>query len=140
MRNIAAADTMLFKHGELWWLLTNIDSAGVGNYCSELHVFFATEPVTDLWTPHPQNPVIVDPSRARNGGLLFEGSTIFRVSQRQGFDAYGQSAAINRITALTPTVYQEEMVATITPDFFPHLKGTHHLHSDGQFTVFDYQY
>ena len=140
MRNIAAADTMLLEHDGRWWLLTNIDSAEGGNYGSELHVFYASEPITDAWTPHPQNPVIVDPTRARNGGLLFEGSAIYRVSQRQGFDAYGQSAAINRITALTPSVYQEEVVATIEPKFFPHIKGTHHLHSDGRFTVFDYQY
>jgi hypothetical protein len=140
MCNIAAADTMLFQHEGLWWLLTNIDSAGIGDYCSELHVFYASEPITDEWTPHPQNPVIVDPNRARNGGLLFKGAEIYRVSQRQGFDAYGQSAAINRITALTPSTYQEEVVATIEPDFFPKTKGTHHLHSNGRFTVFDYQY
>jgi len=140
MRNIAAADTMLLQYDGLWWLLTNIDSAAIGDYCCELHVFYATEPVTDAWTPHPQNPVIVDPNRARNGGLLFKGAEIYRVSQRQGFDAYGQSAAIHRITALTPSTYQEEVVATIEPEFFPQIKGTHHLHSDGQFTVFDYQY
>jgi hypothetical protein len=140
MRNIAAADTMLLQHDGLWWLLTNIDSAGIGDYCCELHVFYANEPITDAWTPHPQNPVIVDPNRARNGGLLFKGAEIYRVSQRQGFDAYGRSAAINRITALTPSTYQEAVVATIEPEFFPQIKGTHHLHSNGRFTVFDYQY
>jgi hypothetical protein len=140
MRNIAAADTMLLQHDGLWWLLTNIDSAEIGDFCCELHVFYAKEPVTDAWTPHPQNPVIVDPNRARNGGLLFKGAEIYRVSQRQGFDAYGRSAAINRITTLTPITYQEEVVVTIEPEFFPQIKGTHHLHSNGQFTVFDYQY
>jgi hypothetical protein len=140
MTNIAAADTMLFEHEGLWWLLTNIDTAGIGDYCSELHVFYAKQPVTDAWTPHPKNPVIIDPPRARNGGLLFDGPTIYRVSQRQGFDAYGKAAGINRIAVLSPTDYREDVVATITPDFFPNIKGTHHLHSDGRFTVFDYQY
>ena len=140
MSNIAAADTMLFEYEGLWWLLTNIDSAGIGDYCSELHLFYAPQPVTDVWTPHPLNPVIVDPNRARNGGLLFDGPTIYRVSQRQGFDAYGKAAGINRITVLSPTDYREVAVAAITPDFFPNIKGTHHLHSDGRFTVFDYQY
>jgi hypothetical protein len=140
MSNIAAADTMLFEHEGRWWMLTNIDSAGIGDYCSELHLFYAQQPVTDAWTPHPLNPVIVDPNRARNGGLLFDGPTIYRVSQRQGFDAYGKAAGINRITVLSPSDYREEVVAAITPDFFPNLKGTHHLHSDGRFTVFDYQY
>jgi len=32
------------------------------------------------------------------------------------------------------------VVATIEPEFFPQIKGTHHLHSNGRFTVFDYQY
>lgn len=140
MTNIAAADTMLFEYEGLWWLLTNIDSAGIGDYCSELHLFYAPQPVTDVWTPHPLNPVIVDPNRARNGGLLFDGPTIYRVSQRQGFDAYGKAAGINRITVLSRTDYREEAIAAITPDFFPNIKGTHHLHSDGRFTVFDYQY
>jgi len=140
MSNIAAADTMLFEYEGLWWLLTNIDSAGIGDYCSELHLFYAPQPVTDVWTPHPLNPVIVDPNRARNGGLLFDGPTIYRVSQCQGFDAYGKAAGINRITVLSRTDYREEAIAAITPDFFPNIKGTHHLHSDGRFTVFDYQY
>ena len=140
MSNVRAADSMLFPHEGRWWLLTNLDRAGVGDFGSELHLFYADQPLTQDWTPHPLNPVIVDPQRARNAGLLHADASLYRVSQQQGFDAYGKAAHLNRIIELSPTRYAEETLKTLTPDFFPNLKGTHHLHSDGHCSVFDFQY
>ncbi len=138
MKDVAAVDPMLFEHAGRWWMLVNIDTSDTGEYCSELQIFHADSPLSTSWTPHPMNPVIVDSTRARNGGILRRDGDIFRVSQRQGFDMYGEGAAINRIVELSATSYREELVTTIEANFFPGASGTHHLHSNGKVTVFDF--
>jgi hypothetical protein len=138
MANVSAADTTIFERDGIWWLFTNIDSLNVGDHCSELNIFYADDPLTDRWTPHPKNPIFVDSLKARNGGILFEGDLIYRVSQRQGFDQYGAGSGINRITHLSKTDYQEEAVFAVERNFFKKLIGTHHIHSNGKITVFDY--
>jgi hypothetical protein len=138
MDDVSAVDTTIFERDGIWWLFTNIDSINVGDHCSELSIFYADDPLTDRWTPHPKNPIFVDSLKARNGGILFDGDLIFRVSQRQGFDQYGAGSGINRITHLSRTDYQEEAVFAVERNFFKNLIGTHHIHSNGKITVFDY--
>jgi hypothetical protein len=138
MADVSAVDTTIFERDGIWWLFTNIDSINVGDHCSELSIFYADDPLTDRWTPHPKNPIFVDSLKARNGGILFDGDLIFRVSQRQGFDQYGAGSGINRITHLSRTDYQEEAVFAVERNFFKNLIGTHHIHSNGKITVFDY--
>jgi hypothetical protein len=81
---------------------------------------------------------MVDASRARNAGLLKEGDKIFRVSQGQGYDLYGRQSLINEVVDLTESTYREICIAEVTPHFKKGICGTHHLHSNGRFTVFDY--
>ena len=138
MTDVRAADTMLFERNGRWWMLTNLDPADTGELCSELYVFSAESPLSTEWIAHPSNPVVFDAGFARNGGLLRDGGSVFRVSQRQGFDRYGQGSQINEIVALDDTRYQERSVLRIDPVFRPGLLGTHHLHSRNGVTVFDF--
>jgi len=138
MRGVNAADTILFKHGGKWWLLTNIDSSESGDHCSELHVFCADDLDSSNWMPHPMNPVIFDSRRARNGGLLFDHEGIYRVFQVQGFGVYGESMGIARIVELTDARYEEQVLCSIPPSFFPHLEGTHTYSSAGGLLAIDF--
>jgi hypothetical protein len=138
MSNISAVDTTIFEKDGTWWLFTNIDPTNVGDIFSELYIFFSDNPLTDKWTPHPMNPMFVDSMKARMGGILYDEGSVYRVSQQQGFDMYGKSCALNHISHLSKTGYDENMVFKIEPNFFKRLKGTHHIHSNGKITVFDY--
>lgn len=138
MSHVSAVDSMIFEHDGRWWLFTNIDPADADDRCAELFIFYADSPLADQWMPHPNNPVMVDATKARNGGILYDQGKIYRVSQQQGFDSYGKSAWINEIVSLTPETYEEAPRAKIEPNFFKRLNGCHHMHSDGKFTVFDY--
>jgi hypothetical protein len=138
MQDVSAVDTMVFERDGLWWLLTNIDRTESGDHCSELFAYFADNPLTSEWTAHSQNPIVVDASRARNGGMLVHDRTLYRVAQRQGFDQYGAGLSIACISTLDKQNYHEEELCSIEPNFFPNLVGTHHMHSNGRFTVFDY--
>jgi hypothetical protein len=137
MRNVNAVDSVIFEKDGLWWLLTNIDPLGTGDYRAELFAFHATSPFGE-WVAHPLNPVLVDAACAGNAGLIVEGGRIFRVSQGQGFDFYGRQSLINELVELTPQAYRETCIARITPTFKRGVAGTHHLHSNGSVTVFDY--
>jgi len=138
MDSIRAADTMLFEHGGKWWMLTNIDKSEIGDHCAELYLFHADSPLSGHWTPHPLNPLYIDPDIARNAGLFMDNGKVFRAAQRQAFDTYGKAFAIFEITTLNETHYVEQRVASIEPNFKPGLKGTHHMSTTGSTTVVDH--
>jgi len=138
MEGVSAADTMIFEKDGKWWLFTNIDPVGVGDFCSELFIFSAASPLANNWTPHPQNPVVVDAGYARNAGLLRDGAKYFRCSQQQAFDVYGKRLQINEMVELTETSFAERCVSVATPSFGADIIGAHHLHGAGDITVFDF--
>jgi len=138
MKNVSAADSMIFHKNDRWWLFTNIDPIFSGDHSSMLYIFHADSPLSNSWIPHRMNPVIVDPCKARNGGILIEDESVYRVSQRQRFGFYGASIAINKISTLTADEYIEEEISRIDPDFFVDIAGTHQFHSNGHFTAFDF--
>jgi hypothetical protein len=138
MENVNAADTILFEKDNVWWLLTNIDPLGIGDFSSELLIFYADNPLSNHWTPHPKNPIPVDPSSVRNGGLLKYKDALYRVSQKQGFNMYGKGFSINKICVLDKQDYVEEKLTSIEANFFSNLAGTHHLHCNGNVWVFDF--
>jgi hypothetical protein len=138
MSNVSAADTTIFEKDGMWWLFSNLDLVNDGDHCTDLFLFFSDNPISGNWEPHPMNPIFTDSLKARMGGILFENGSVFRVSQKQGFDMYGKSVAINRIDRLSKTDYAETMVYRIEPNFYSKLDGTHHVHSNGKITVFDY--
>jgi hypothetical protein len=101
MSNVSAVDTMIFERDGLWWLFTNIDPTNTGNHFSELFIFYADNPLSGTWHPHPQNPVLIDSANGRNAGIVFDDKWVYRVSQRQGFNTYGKGFSVNRITVLS---------------------------------------
>jgi hypothetical protein len=51
---------------------------------------------------------------------------------------YGKGSSINKICVLSKEQYIETKLCSIEPNFFRKLDGTHHLHSNGDTSVFDY--
>jgi hypothetical protein len=138
MQDVSAVDTMLFTAGGTWWMLTNIDESGTGEHCSELYLFSADSPLATTWTPHPQNPILIDPERARNAGLIVEDGRIYRVAQRQGFEQYGAGLSIWEVAEISTERYREVLVGNIEPAYRDRLLGTHHLSTSGTVTVVDH--
>jgi hypothetical protein len=138
MRGVKAVDTMIFTFDGRWWMLTSIAPPGTGDYSAELFAFHADSPLAETWQPHAGNPLILDPTRARNGGIVLDGGEVYRVNQRHGFGTYGAGAAVNRIVELTPTTFVEEPVMAVSPNASLRVQRTHQLHTDGEYTVIDY--
>jgi hypothetical protein len=139
LEGVSAADTMVFEHDSKWWMLTNISPTGTGEHCSQLHIFHSDHPLSSEWRPHPLNPVLYDPLSARNGGLLEdEDGTRFRIRQKQAFGRYGAGFTIAQIVTLNEAQFEERVVHEIGPRFLPGIQGSHHMHSNGRFTVYDF--
>jgi hypothetical protein len=138
LADVPAVDTTIFEHDSRWWMLTSIQGDGPGLNNAELHAFYADDPLGD-WTPHSQNPIVMDARKGRNGGFVRdrEGRP-HRVSQATGFTFYGAGSAVHQIDELTPETYRETLVREVRPTFFPNLNGTHHIHDVGGITAFDF--
>jgi hypothetical protein len=134
-----AVDSMIFEYKGKWWLLTNRAINGGNDYYSQLMAYYSEQPLSGEWIAHERNPVVFDSSTARNGGILdVEGNFPIRCRQRQGFNSYGNSLTLARITGLTPSSFSEQEIGQILPNFFPKIKRCHHFHSNGKYTVYDY--
>jgi hypothetical protein len=142
MENVSAADTIIFPYGSYWWLFTNIDRTNGEDHCDELFAFYSTRPDSFALTAHKLNPIITNPIKARNGGMILDqDGSVIRCAQRQGFRHYGKGVSLNRIEELTPETYREAE----GPVHYPHFLGKtfssmHHWHHRGGYTVFDFAF
>ena len=143
--NISAADTNIFYHNNLWWIMTNIDSSDLSSrfkdneHDSELHIFYSKDLNSKNWTKHPNNPVIFDSNQSRNAGKInLKNGELYRVYQSQGFDLYGEKFGIAKILELSPDNYKEEILFEVPPLFYNNIIGTHHYSFDNKIITFDY--
>ena len=138
LADVAAVDTIVFRHGSLWWMLTTIQGEGPGLNNAELHAFYADDLLGE-WTAHSLNPIVMDARKGRNGGFVrSEMGKPCRVAQVPGFTFYGAASAVYEIEELSPTSYRESLTREVRPTFFPGLDGTHHIHSVNGLTVYDF--
>lgn len=136
--NVRAVDSVVIQNDGMWFLLTNMCSAEIDDFNSELHIYYSNDLFSGNWTPFRKNPVILDSKKARNGGLFSIGDKTYRVNQVQGLNHYGKSFDINEIQKISIDEYREREIAKVTPDFFAGLKSTHHFHTCDGYTVFDH--
>jgi hypothetical protein len=138
MENVSAADTIVFEKNDKWWLMSNLSTSYVGDHGSELHVYYSDDPFDGDWISHSDNPVIFDPLRARNGGLICDKNNLYRVFQRHGFDMYGESIGISKILNIDTDAYEEKKLFEINANFFNNALGTHTYNFTDGLVVFDY--
>ena len=137
MRNVTAFDGTLLHYEDKWWLFATVqESPGVSTW-DQLFLFYADDPLSDVWTPHPENPIVSDVRNARPAGKIFEhGGTLYRPAQDCS-KGYGYAIHINRIVKLSETEYEEERVRSIEPTWDPSITKTHTLNCEDRLTVID---
>ena len=130
MPDVLAVDTTLFEHSMRWWMFVNIAHTG-GSTWDELHLFYADDPLSTNWTPHPLNPVVSDVRSARPAGRIFRrDGGIIRPSQDSSL-RYGYALNFNRITKLSIYEYEEELLQRVEPQDENHLAVHTYNASDG---------
>jgi hypothetical protein len=133
--NVVAYDpTMLEYGGKFWLFLSGVLKYGAQN--NDLSVFYADTPLGP-WHPHPGNPVVSDPLRARPAGAIFShGGQLYRPGQ-DCWGAYGRAITVSRIEELTERHYRETPVSRIEPVWHPGITGTHTFNDNGRVQVID---
>lgn len=138
MEGVSATDTTLVHHKGRWWMFTNIDRSGLGDHCSELHVFHSDDPLAGEWTAHAMNPVVRDSRSARMAGPLTWSRHDGLIRPAQVNDHYyGHAVSLQRVTRLDPDVYEEECVRRIDADWQPGIYRNHHIAPIGDSVVID---
>ena len=136
--NISAVDSILFEHSGYWWLMTNQDNTDLGDFSSELYLYYSDSPLSDNWMPHESNPIKVDSYGGRNGGVIIENGKILRIGQCQIFGHYGASFRIYEICKISPFEY-EEIEVTNSSKLLPDKKYAHHFSFNGEYVAFDFR-
>lgn len=103
-------DPTLLEHDGMFWLFGT--PSAPYRKLDALHLWFARE-LTGPYTPHPLNPVVLDPSSARPAGRIVERKgRLYRAGQDNTAE-YGGGIAIREITELSVTTYNEEQFSLI---------------------------
>jgi len=136
MRDVIAADSTVVYQNEKWWLFTSMEmEATPAN--ANLSVFYSTVFPTDKWTAHPRNPVVSTPENSRMAGKIFVNDGILYRPAQNCLKDYGKKININKILALTPVDYKEEMTKTIFPERKFHAVCTHTLNYSEHYMLRD---
>ena len=143
IKNVSAVDVNIFNKNNYWWLFTNVDLSrtkypNFKDHSQELNIYYSTELVSDSWTPHPENPVVINSEKARGAGFLKEKNNLIRVSQKKGFgNQYGKGISFNKIIKLSESKYTEENIKHMNFLNFPNNFYIHHIDKDEDLVVFD---
>lgn len=87
------------------------------------------------FSPHPLNPIVIDPSRARMaGGIIFRSGRYYRYGQNN-VCSYGDGITICEIIKLTKKEYQEVFIGSLS---FDAAKGPHTINFSGDICVVDF--
>jgi hypothetical protein len=133
LTDIAAADSILFKHGGYFWIAytdTEIDRFDNLNLC------YAAS-LAGPWRLHANNPVRRDPRNARCGGTPFQADgKLYRPAQ-DCVPCYGAALRIMEIVTCTPTQYVEREVTMIVPATGLNPHGLHTLSACGDKCLVD---
>lgn len=130
LENERLIDPVLLFRESKWWLFAGKS----GNEADHLFLW-SSENIVGPYVAHRMNPVVVDPSRARNaGGFLNIDDQIFRLGQDNRRD-YGDGITVCRVTQLSDTVYDETPVTRLT---IAGQKGPHTLSTNGTNTYIDF--
>lgn len=136
--NIDAADSIIFKENNFWYLLTSVNSAATTQPDhSELNIFYSDDLNSDKWLPHKNNPIYFDSKKGRNGGYFTKDGKHFRVNQVFQNNFYGHSFEINEILNISNDDYIEKKLTRVSPDIHSSELATHHFNYENGVIVFD---
>lgn len=123
-------DPSLVRYGDHYYLFGGHPQSAAGML--NIHVADALD---GPYVPHPMNPVVMDPSRARMGGrLILRDGAVYRFGQDNS-GSYGNGIKIMQVTTLSPDTYAEREVGELR---FSDAKGPHTVDTRNGKVVLDF--
>lgn len=115
LKGFKAADSVLFKKGNNFFLLTNLERKKNDLNSEDLSIFQSSSLFKGEFIQRHNNPVVSDKKLARNAGSLINSKNrLYRVSQ-DCEKRYGHKVNIMSIKSLTKFTYEENLVRKIEP-------------------------
>lgn len=135
LEHIVASDVTLLEYGGKWWMFASVQAGG-GAYSDTLHLWSAPD-FRGPWTPHRQNPVLIDMASARPAGRveLRDGHLLRPVQDcRKG---YGAALGIARILRLDDGGFEQVVETLLEPGPLWPGRRLHTLNQGGGFEFID---
>lgn len=130
-------DATPFRWQDRWWLAYT-PAGSPRERLTHLHLAWS-EALEGPWTPHPANPVLVDPSGVRPGGrsLVIDGALVLPVQDCR--TSYGSGMRMLTIARLDPTQFEGRLGPLwLAPDAAsPFVDGFHTFGQAGGVTLID---
>ncbi|WP_309383815.1 glucosamine inositolphosphorylceramide transferase family protein [Cerasicoccus frondis] len=138
MRDIEVVDATFWERDGRWWLFGGGPATPGGNASGRLSLWSADSPLSDQWTPHPQNPVIVEQACARPAGRLFEHEGQLIRPAQDCLQCYGFAVRLMQVEKLSETQYRERELKAYLPKFDDRsLFATHTFNRAGDWLLGD---
>ncbi|UVK46410.1 formyl transferase [Mesorhizobium sp. AR07] len=142
LSGVVASDATLVEHDGRWWMFATVRNGegttrdGGGAFSDALHLWSAPD-FRGPWTPHPNNPVLIDIASARPAGRMVKrGNDLLRPVQ-DCRRSYGAALGIARISHLD-LIGMEQVVETIlNPGALWGGRKLHTLNEAGGFEFID---
>lgn len=132
---VAASDATLLEQDGRLWLFATVAGSG-GSVWDTLHLWSA-EHLAGPWLPHPGNPVLIDASCARSGGMpLMRGGLWIRPAQDCS-RMYGGGLTLCAIDRLDLTHFSQSVLARLGPPAGSGARGVHTLNYGGAIEAID---
>ena len=137
MRDVRAVDATFLQHAGRWWLFANIAEFEGSSTHDDLFAFWADDPLSTDWRPHPLNPIVSDVGCARPAGAFVQrDGRLLRPSQDCGAQ-YGGAVCMNEVVALTETTYEERCIGRLEATWDPHVVAMHTVSEHGDLVLLD---
>ncbi|MER9952765.1 formyl transferase [Mesorhizobium sp. M0047] len=135
LSGVVVSDATLVEHGGAWWMFATVRDGG-GAFSDALHLWSAPD-FRGPWTPHPNNPVLIDIASARPAGRMVKrGNDLLRPVQ-DCRRSYGAALGIARVSHLD-LIGMEQVVETIlNPGALWSGRKLHTLNEAGGFEFID---
>ena len=106
----------------------------------KLNLYYAQD-LFGTYTPHPQNPIKVNPKGARSaGGLFIENGKLIRPAQ-SCIPHYGSEIIFNEVITLNINEYEEKTISTFTANQIDKKYiGSHNISISENFVLLDGYY
>ena len=137
MDGVRAVDTTLVEHEGRWWLFTTIRKLSGGSSVSHLYLFSADNPLSEVWEPHPMNPIASGAAGARSaGGIMSWDHRLIRPSQ-DSRGSYGRRICLSEILLMTRDDFRERPAGVLQPNEANGFVGLHTVSRARDLTIID---
>lgn len=137
MNDVRALDTTMVEHEGRWWLFTTIRRLSGRPSLSHLYLFSAESPLSEVWEPHPMNPIASGAAGARSAGsIMTHDNRLIRPSQ-DSCESYGRRIRFSEIALMTRTEFRERPAGGLEPNESVGFVGLHTVSHARDLTIVD---